>query len=294
MKTRKWRLGVIVLLVATLTASSAAAQTTHAHAGGGASEDRPNTHNMLIVGKDAVFLSHLPMFDSLNKQKTDYSSPHRYQVILEVNFSLSGKDVTGIYTRDRKAHPGTKMYTLNPTSEFVLSRYFALDAQKPALTTFPATVFRGHLERGGEEIDGLKGVVVTVKQVLHAHKFELSQDKPKKLEYFLFGKGEELFLAHSIIKPPDFDQIVSVKIKDNHFTDDELRRGVTVVFRERKNTVTQRLKESEGAQGQFRVTGADQLLDLQVQVGTEYYFEEGELAMPAKFDTTAQERKAGF
>ena len=294
MKTRKWKWGVIGLLAVTLIASRAAAQNAHAHAGSGASEDRPNTHNMLIVGQDAAFLSHLPMFDSLNKQKTDYASPHRYQVIFEVSFTSNGKDVTDIYTKDRKAHPGTKMYTLNPTSEFVLSRYFAAGTQKPALTSFPATVFRGHLERGGEEIKGLKGIVVTVNRILHAHKFELSQEKPKKLEYFLFGRGGEFFLAHSIIKPPDFDQIVSVKIKEGHFTDDELARGVSVVFLDRKNTATQRLKANQGAQGQFRVAGAGQPLDLQVQVGTEYYFEEGELAMPAKFDATAQERKAGF
>jgi hypothetical protein len=186
------------------------------------------------------------------------------------------------------------MYTLAPTAEFVLPRLFAPDAQKPALSSFQATVLRGHLERGGEPIDGLKNVLVTVKKVLYAQKFEPSDAKSKELQYFLFGNGGEFFLAHSIIKPPDFDQILSVKITDSHFTDDELRRGVTVVFRNRKNTATRRLKENQQAQGQFHVTGAHQFHDLEVQVGTEYYFEQGELAMPAKFTPTAEERKAGF
>jgi hypothetical protein len=31
-----------------------------------------------------------------------------------------------------------------------------------------------------------------------------------------------------------------------------------------------------------------------VQAGTEYYFEEGELAMPATFEQTPEEAKAGF
>ena len=68
-------------------------------------EDAPNTHNMLVVGTEAVFLSHLPMFDGLNKEKSDYTSPHRYQVILEARFSSGGKDVTAVYTEDRKSHP---------------------------------------------------------------------------------------------------------------------------------------------------------------------------------------------
>ena len=35
-------------------------------------EDAPNTHNMLVVETEAVFLSHLPRFDGLNEVKSDY------------------------------------------------------------------------------------------------------------------------------------------------------------------------------------------------------------------------------
>ena len=41
-------------------------------------KDCPNTHNMMVVGNGAVFLSHLPMFGKLNKRsvprKCDRSS----------------------------------------------------------------------------------------------------------------------------------------------------------------------------------------------------------------------------
>ena len=52
-----------------------------------AAEDAPNTHNMLVFGEQAVFLSHLPMFGAPNETKTDFRSPHRYQVILEAAFT---------------------------------------------------------------------------------------------------------------------------------------------------------------------------------------------------------------
>jgi hypothetical protein len=129
---------------------------------------------------------------------------------------------------------------------------------------------------------------------MHAQKFEPADDKPEKLTYFLFGKGAELFLAHSIVKPPDFDQIVSVTIPDSHFTDDELRRGTSVVLQDRKNTASQRLKERQQAEGQFHVSGAHQFFKLQVQSGTELYFEQGELRVPATFAATSEEKKSGF
>ena len=255
--------------------------------------DPPSTHNMLVVGGKTVFLSHLPMFDDLSEDKSDYTSMHRYQVILEARFIRNRKDVTNIYTKDREANAGIKMYTLQP-ARFVLARLFTQNTGAPALKSFRATIFRDHLERNGETIQGLEDVVVNVNKVVYARKFDPSQDKPPQLEYFLFGKGDELFLAHLITKPPDFDQIVGVRTVGHRFTDEELGRGVRVLLPERSNSAPQRIKENEQAKAQFQVANTSQALDLPLQAGTEYYFEEGELAMPAVFSQTAEEKKSGF
>lgn len=294
MKMQKCKPAVIPLALIFLAGLRTAAQDHAALPGGAAAEDRPNIHNMLVVGSEAVFLSHLPMFKGLNEQATDYTSPHRYQVILEVSFTGNGKDVTDIYTKDRQGSPGTKMYTLRP-EPLVLARLFTPDAQNPSLRSFKATVIHGHLERDPNHvIGGLEDVVVTVKKVVYAQKFDPAATKLEKLPYFLFGKGEELFLAHVITKPPDFDQIVSVKVADHPFTEEELNRGVSVVFPDRDNTASHRIKENQQALGQFQETGTSQGFQSAVQAGTEYYFEEGELAMPATFDQTPEEAKAGF
>src|SRR4051812_47668342 len=95
-ETRKLIVPLILLLVC-------AVPTTRAKA-----EDPPGTHNMLVIGEGPVFLSHLPMFDALNETKTDYTSLHRYQVILEVTFTKDGRDVTDIYTKDRQHNPKVK------------------------------------------------------------------------------------------------------------------------------------------------------------------------------------------
>ena len=290
MKICKWKLNLLtfLLVVSAHSRASMSAECYKRHRGGGSS-----AHSQHAGGwkRRAPSLSHLPMFSALNTDKTDYTSPHRYQLILEVRFIREGKDVTDIYTKDRQSNGETKMYTLEPAPAFVLSKLFTPDTRNPELSSFRATVFRGHLERGGKNIQGLEDVVVDVKKVVHAHKFEPSEAKPEKLQYLLFGTGGELFLAHLITKPPDFDQILSVRATGHQFTDEELNRGVSVLFEDRHNTASQRIKENERAQGQFHVSGTNQSRDLQVQADTEYYFEEGELAMPAIFDQTSEEEE---
>jgi hypothetical protein len=287
MKIETWSSRFLALLL--ISASFAPAQQNSELP----ESDPPSTHNMLVVGEKTVFLSHLPMFDGLNEDKSDYSSMHRYQVILEARFTRNRNDVTNIYTKDRQNNAGIKMYTLQP-ARFVLARVFTPNANAPALRSFRATIFRDHLERNGESINGLEDVVVKVNKVVHARKFDPFQDKPSQLEYLLFGKGNELFLAHLITKPPDFDQIIAVKTTAHRFTDEELGKGVRVLLPDRNNTAAQRLKENEQAKAQFQMANAPQILDLPLQAGTEYYFEEGELLVPAVFNQTAEEKKSGF
>jgi hypothetical protein len=242
-------------------------------------------HNMMVVGEKSVFLSHLPMF----------MSPHNFQVVLEATFTSGGKNVQEIYTGDRQSHRQTKMYTLRPEESFKLPSLFT--PNPPSRNSFKGTILRGHLERGGEEIEGLIQIDVNVKRIVYAQKLGRGLDKSDKLTYILFGEGQELFLAHVIAKAPDFDQILSVKI-DNPPADEELSRGVRVVFQDRENSASRRLKEGEKVLGQGHVTGAHQFLQLQIQAGVEFYFEEGELSSSRMtdemFDATPEEKKAGF
>jgi hypothetical protein len=78
MKTNRWKLPVLPVMALILAASRTVAQETKTRGPGVASEDSPATHNMLVVGTEAVFLSHLPKFDGLNERESDYTSPHRY------------------------------------------------------------------------------------------------------------------------------------------------------------------------------------------------------------------------
>jgi|SRR5215831_249913 len=256
-------------------------------------EDPKATHNMMVVGEETIFLSHLSMFGSSDPRKNDFS-PHRFQVILEAKFMKDEQDVGEIYAKDRRQHRDTRMYTLQP-QPFVLRRLTAADPGSMAPPSFRATVFRDHLERVNPPlvIEGLAGVDVKVSSVVHFREFDPAGKKQAQLEYLLFGKGHELFLAHFITRPPDFDQIMSVKATDRAFTDSELSRGVRITIPGRENIPSRRITEKQQAKGEMTSErGARQSLTL--ETGTEFYFEEGELRLPPSFDDTEEERKAGF
>jgi hypothetical protein len=242
-------------------------------------------HNMMIVGDQTVFLSHLPMF----------ASAHRFQVILEAALVKDKVNSNSVYTKDRKEHSDVRMYTLKPLEIFVLAQLFSGD-DKARLTSFPGTVFRGHLERGGVRLKQLTGIDVDVQRVMYAQEIgpPRGPDRAKALEYIIFGKGQDIFLAHRITQPPDFDQLLSVKISGHTLTDDELNKGVVVTVPDRPNEPARRLRRGETAKVQGRVTGAQAELPLEVMVVAEPYFEEGELASRFTMDPTPLEIEAGF
>ena len=247
-------------------------------------------HNMMVVGEQAIFLSHLPMFNS----------EHRFQAIFEAALDRGGANLDALYADDRRRHPAVKMYTLNPSEPFVLARLFGGEPEAP-MRSFPGTLFRGHLERGGEPLQELAEVQVTVRRVVYAQEIgpPAGPARSDTLDYLLFGRGSELFLAHRIAQPPDFDQLLGVDVSGHSFSEEELARGVSVTVLDRPNSPSSRLRAGERVPAQGHVTGADLLLPLEVEVAAEYYFEEGELRADPDpgfdpFEPTALETEAGF
>ena len=241
------------------------------------------THNMMLVGQESVFLSHLPMFHH----------EHRFQLIFEADFRQAGKQVGDIYRKDRARHPDVKMYTVSPAESFVLSRLWE---SEPASRrdAFRAAVFRGHLERGGRKIIGLGNIEVKVGRLVYFRELADADGRIGQLSYILFGKGKELFLAHQISRAPDFDQILAIDMTGHAFTDGELERGVTIAFEGRENQASKRIRAGETADGRGHVAGAHEFLALRIAARRELYFEEGELLDDPTFRSTAAEKQAGF
>jgi hypothetical protein len=240
------------------------------------------THNMFAFGRETVFLSHLPMF----------MEPHDAQLILEVALEGdAGESLLDVWSSERASHPEERVYTMRP-QRFALSTLYTPDP--PARSSFRARFFRGHLEGDGQVIPGLGNVVVRVTDVVYAKRFDRG-GKPDDLTYLLFGRGDELFLAHIISEHPDFDQILSVQLAGTQPDEDELNAGIEVVLPGRPNTAAERLRDGAAMTARGHVTGAHQFLSLEIAEVQELYFEEGEL-MTARgaFEPTELEIEAGF
>jgi hypothetical protein len=66
-----------------------------------------------------------------------------------------------------------------------------------------------------------------------------------------------------------------------------------VVFPERKNVAAARLRQPEQAAATLLIGGGQGSVTAKAEVraGVEFYFEEGELLLPPKFDPTPEENK---
>ncbi len=233
-------------------------------------------HGMLIVGEETIYVSHLPM----------WMAPHNFQVILEVTFR--GPDQPQArYVDDRKT-TGTRLYTLSPGEEFDMRELAPTGPQRlPSRSSFRATIWRNHFEdhpvtHPGQRFLIAQDAEVHVENVVYFQELHAQGPGLQDLEYLLFGKGQELFLAHVITQPPDFDQVLSVQIGNHQFTDEDLLQGVRVVFPGRANTISSKIKEGEQLLGKARIVGQDApgSIDLTLGVGIELYFETEDLARP--------------
>ena len=227
-----------------------------------AQEDPANFHGMLMFGEEAVFFSHLPMFGGIDPDdRTNYRSPHRYQVILEVALT---QEQRAVYARDRKAHPGARFYTISP-EEMVLSHLFT-PATAPQRTTFTCDISRDHFERGGQKVPDLQQAQVKIARVVHGRKFDPQAGNLPALEYLLFGRGKERFLAHAISKPPDFDHVLPVRSLSVELSDADLSKDVRIVVPDRKNNATERLQPGKRVEAMLRI-GNGQPAKVQLEAG---------------------------
>ena len=257
-------------------------------------------HGQVVIGDGPIYLSHLPMFmfEDSDRQGHPGYHPHHYQVILEVTFSGDGADD---YLADRQ-QTGAPFYTLAPSTFHMLDLISPVPETEP-LSSFMGKIVRGHFERRNEpqpfgiEREELPNQVkVDVTRVIYAHEFSFRPTPPAQLEYILFGTGANLFLAHRIITPPDFDQLLPVRLEGQTFPEASLQRGIIVTIPGRANTLAERLMDGQKADGEARdaATGVLLATGFRVSSGREFYFEEGELRYPAAFDSTPAEIDAGF
>jgi hypothetical protein len=235
---------------------------THHHHG-----DTHGVHGMLVLGgqktadafRSPVYVSHLPMF----------MSPHDFQVIARV-----GGEAANRYG-DFVAHFGSEtIYTFEP-EPFSIDELEPSGERGPERTSFGGTLYRGHFERGGSEI--ASDVSFDVEQVVHFNRFRADAEGggQGQLRYLCFGESDAAFLVHLITAPPDFDQVLQVRLgSPEDLSQEDLRGGVAVSVPDRANDVEAKLNEGETAAVEPEAGSGP----IELTVVSEYYLETGDLA----------------
>jgi len=218
-------------------------------------------HGMLVLGDRPFYLSHLPMF----------MAPHNYQVLLRASLD---DESAGKLTAFR-AHFGNDIICTFEPEEFSITDFRPSDPGQSPLTELSGTLFRGHFEHEADVLS--QRATVVIEEVLCFE--ELPATPSDDLTYRIFGDADgQLFLAHRVSQPPDFDQVLAVRILGAHFTSDELRReGMPdLTIPGRKNAPERRLTARETVAGQT-AAGQHFRIDVQVEVLAELYLNEDEL-----------------
>ncbi len=227
------------------------------HGGHGHQDPPPMRHRMVVFGRDTIYMSHLPMFSMRG---------HDYQVILETELSATGIDPAQAYRDDRRHHPTVTFYTFDPTP-FLLEDILSEPGKPAVATTFVGDLYRNHVEQPATEPELIASdVTVHVTNIVHSHRFDVHADESADLEYVVFGRDGESYLAHILTRPPDFDQLLEVTVTP------EPPGGATIAFEGRRNTEADRVKIGTPEPLPARVRGDDGSAEVRVRPVAQVYF----------------------
>jgi len=177
--------------------------------------DNPCLHGMRVVGNKSIYLSHMGLFNN---------KCHDYQALFEVSFTGTNNPESK-YLIAQNGDLQKNEFTLRPKNNFVLP-----ELGSGIITSFKADIFEGQYERLPQPPRPLiSDVNVNIKRVIHFRAFNPNAKISPTLEYLLFGNSKEQYVAHKIITPNDFDQILAVK-DIIPLTDKELEKALTIVF----------------------------------------------------------------
>lgn len=253
-------------------------------------------HGMLVLGThDAIYFLHLAMRSP---------SPHQFQLVMKARLravegtaiadrtfvgpdaGLDAMNAEEVYFADRThADNPVAVYTFQPTTSFVLTEIPAGER-----TSFVGDVVRGHFERDDDPPAILSGVQVEVEEILYFADLreplaESSPHQQGRLEYLLFGGGDEFFLSHRITlhgtQDESDDNAFHQVFKLSPAAAAALRFGaerhaMEVHFSSDDGTAMGRLPETGGTFGgvlRGLVTGVDDGLPFGPEVEAEHYLE---------------------
>jgi hypothetical protein len=223
-------------------------------------------HGQLLLGRNAHYLYHLPLFMTDPRQHA-----HNFQVILEAALP---SDDEALLAADRGRNPDM-LYTAAPAIFDQAALVLSYPGYGP-LRRLPASVFRGHFEREPNEMI-IENSTLEILKVVHFREFTAGGPKLDALEYLLFGREGEAFMAHLLSAPPDFDQVIAVTLSGTKPAEKLLRNGLYIQVKDRANDAASRLRVNASIKCSFDADGGTGSPGFDISVTAENYCETGEV-----------------
>ncbi|MBQ4822380.1 hypothetical protein [Aquimarina sp. MMG016] len=206
----------------------------------------PDAHGgYVVVGKNSVYYCHIPMFSNPN---------HQYQIIAEFDLGEEVQQRLATFYEKNNTAPyflaNLSQWSKVEKESMVLAEMFLNEkgeynnGDKKELrydifyNNFPWMDGVDHIISDGQFFEGEKAVTESKKAVLENlivfHHYTLDDNAmyPPNLTYYLFGKGDEAFISHYVLKGPSFQHIVKLKEVPAGVSEEELRDGMLISFPE--------------------------------------------------------------
>jgi hypothetical protein len=178
--------------------------------------DQPGYHGYFMIGTEALYLSHMPMFTV---------ERHMYQVVLRATLP---PDVMQEYQAGRKAGP-TVPYNLTNSQD---DPYALPELRSGRRTSFMADIYKEYSNADAGPVDPpfAKDVPVQIEQIVHLRHFNFEIPRPEHLTYVLFGSGGEAHLTHYIARDPDYQHIVTLGSVPDWLSADQIAGSVELTI----------------------------------------------------------------
>ncbi|MGW2088751.1 hypothetical protein [Streptomyces sp. NPDC001880] len=163
-------------------------------------EELHGIHRFLLIGKKTIFAYHLALYRQ---------PPHAYQMIAKISLEA---EVREAYLQDAAATQDRNVFY----SQFCPDHFPLKGIPDGTVPSFKVQLERVVVRPDGSRefqkmLDGRQTTAACTPQDVRFFQ-ELGQlEYPEYLTYLLFGKGDEVHLAHQLAKHPNWDEVITAK-----------------------------------------------------------------------------------
>ena len=195
-------------------------------------DEELDQHAFIMLGKEALFLCHMTMFDHEEhchqfafRAKISDAAMNAYRSALGTSRPVNG----GYWDKTLFLASSAKDLLNIPQLQSGYRRAFLADMYQ-GVPDQPKDLGWPWSDQVRKSYLVMEDVVVWIERIVFSRHFDFALERPRKLSYVLFGEGSEAHMTNFQVTPPDFDHVVTLKGAPSWLPKRKLEAGVPVQF----------------------------------------------------------------